>query len=142
MMTWSSTSITSGARKLNRGTTVGSLAHADPSGEMTAVLAVLGGLQGLLRVGDQGRDHPLLLLVDLLAGRARFLGRAQDLARHPHGERDEEHVVQAGVVAAEPDESLHGGREPGGLEVVQGGLEAGQLFRAAHKTAAARGGSG
>ena len=27
----------------NRGTTVGSLAHADPSGEMTAVLAVLGG---------------------------------------------------------------------------------------------------
>ena len=27
----------------NRGTTVGSLAHADPSGEMTAVLAVLRG---------------------------------------------------------------------------------------------------
>jgi aerobic carbon-monoxide dehydrogenase medium subunit len=27
----------------NRGTTVGSLAHADPSGEMTGVLAVLGG---------------------------------------------------------------------------------------------------
>ena len=27
----------------NRGTTVGSLAHADPAGEMTAVLAVLGG---------------------------------------------------------------------------------------------------
>jgi carbon-monoxide dehydrogenase medium subunit len=27
----------------NRGTTVGSLAHADPSGERTAVLAVLGG---------------------------------------------------------------------------------------------------
>jgi carbon-monoxide dehydrogenase medium subunit len=27
----------------NRGTTVGSLAHADPSGEMTAVLAVTGG---------------------------------------------------------------------------------------------------
>jgi carbon-monoxide dehydrogenase medium subunit len=27
----------------NRGTTVGSLAHADPSGEMTAVLALLGG---------------------------------------------------------------------------------------------------
>jgi carbon-monoxide dehydrogenase medium subunit len=27
----------------NRGTTVGSLAHADPSGEMPAVLAVLGG---------------------------------------------------------------------------------------------------
>lgn len=27
----------------NRGTTVGSLAHADPSGEMTSVLALLGG---------------------------------------------------------------------------------------------------
>jgi carbon-monoxide dehydrogenase medium subunit len=27
----------------NRGTTVGSIAHADPSGEMTAVLAVTGG---------------------------------------------------------------------------------------------------
>jgi carbon-monoxide dehydrogenase medium subunit len=27
----------------NRGTTVGSLVHADPSGEMTAVLALLGG---------------------------------------------------------------------------------------------------
>jgi carbon-monoxide dehydrogenase medium subunit len=27
----------------NRGTTVGSLAHADPAGEMTAVLALLGG---------------------------------------------------------------------------------------------------
>ncbi|MCW2632900.1 MAG: Carbon-monoxide dehydrogenase medium subunit [Pseudonocardia sp.] len=27
----------------NRGTTVGSLAHADPAGELTAVLAVLGG---------------------------------------------------------------------------------------------------
>ena len=27
----------------NRGTTVGSLAHADPSGEMTAVLALTGG---------------------------------------------------------------------------------------------------
>ena len=28
----------------NRGTTVGSLAHADPSGEMTAVLALTGGI--------------------------------------------------------------------------------------------------
>ena len=27
----------------NRGTTVGSIAHADPSGEMTAVLALTGG---------------------------------------------------------------------------------------------------
>lgn len=35
----------------NRGTTVGSLAHADPSGEMTAVLALLGGYMELARVG-------------------------------------------------------------------------------------------
>ncbi len=35
----------------NRGTTVGSLAHADPSGEMTAVLALLGGSMTLARKG-------------------------------------------------------------------------------------------
>ena len=39
----------------NRGTTVGSLAHADPSGEMTAVLAVLGGtVDRRLRAGRAG----------------------------------------------------------------------------------------
>ena len=32
----------------NRGTTVGSIAHADPSGEMTAVLALLGGSMELV----------------------------------------------------------------------------------------------
>ena len=37
----------------NRGTTVGSLAHADPSGEMTAVLALLGGSVTLLRSGGE-----------------------------------------------------------------------------------------
>jgi carbon-monoxide dehydrogenase medium subunit len=36
----------------NRGTTVGSLAHADPSGEMTAVLALLGGYMELARKGS------------------------------------------------------------------------------------------
>lgn len=36
----------------NRGTTVGSLAHADPSGEMTAVLALLGGSVDLARKGS------------------------------------------------------------------------------------------
>jgi carbon-monoxide dehydrogenase medium subunit len=36
----------------NRGTTVGSLAHADPSGEMTAVLALLGGSVDLSRKGS------------------------------------------------------------------------------------------
>jgi carbon-monoxide dehydrogenase medium subunit len=35
----------------NRGTTVGSLAHADPSGEMTAVLTLLGGEMELARKG-------------------------------------------------------------------------------------------
>ncbi len=37
----------------NRGTTVGSLAHADPSGEMTAVLAVLDGEMELARQGSR-----------------------------------------------------------------------------------------
>jgi carbon-monoxide dehydrogenase medium subunit len=36
----------------NRGTTVGSLAHADPSGEMTAVLALTGGSVELARHGS------------------------------------------------------------------------------------------
>lgn len=44
----------------NRGTTVGSLVHADPSGEMTAVLALLGGSvevasrQGRRMIGADG----------------------------------------------------------------------------------------
>ena len=37
----------------NRGTTVGSLAHADPSGEMTAVLALLNGSVSLRRRGAE-----------------------------------------------------------------------------------------
>ncbi len=37
----------------NRGTTVGSLVHGDPSGEMTAVLALLGGTVRLARAGSQ-----------------------------------------------------------------------------------------
>jgi carbon-monoxide dehydrogenase medium subunit len=36
----------------NRGTTVGSIAHADPSGEMTAVLALLGGSVELRSAGS------------------------------------------------------------------------------------------
>ena len=36
----------------NRGTTVGSLAHADPSGEMTAVLALTGGSVEVAREGS------------------------------------------------------------------------------------------
>ena len=41
----------------NRGTTVGSLAHADPSGEMTAVLALTGGSVTAARAGGT-RDIP------------------------------------------------------------------------------------
>jgi carbon-monoxide dehydrogenase medium subunit len=36
----------------NRGTTVGSLAHADPAGELTAVLALTGGAVELAREGS------------------------------------------------------------------------------------------
>ncbi|WP_053202326.1 FAD binding domain-containing protein [Jiangella muralis] len=37
----------------NRGTTVGSIAHADPAGELTAVLALLGGTVTLRRAGGE-----------------------------------------------------------------------------------------
>ena len=37
----------------NRGTTVGSIVHADPSGEMTAVLALLGGSVRLVSAGGE-----------------------------------------------------------------------------------------
>jgi carbon-monoxide dehydrogenase medium subunit len=37
----------------NRGTTVGSIVHADPSGEMTAVLALLGGTVLLASTGGE-----------------------------------------------------------------------------------------
>ena len=37
----------------NRGTTVGSLAHADPAGEMTAVLALLDGEMEVARAGGR-----------------------------------------------------------------------------------------
>jgi carbon-monoxide dehydrogenase medium subunit len=40
----------------NRGTTCGSIAHADPAGEMTAVLAVLGGTVRIARHGGAPRD--------------------------------------------------------------------------------------
>jgi aerobic carbon-monoxide dehydrogenase medium subunit len=39
----------------NRGTVVGSLVHADPAGELTAVLALLGGSVVLRRYGDTER---------------------------------------------------------------------------------------
>ncbi len=39
----------------NRGTVVGSLVHADPAGELTAVLALLGGSVALRRYGGTSR---------------------------------------------------------------------------------------
>jgi carbon-monoxide dehydrogenase medium subunit len=42
----------------NRGTTCGSIAHADPAGEMTAVLAVLDGTVRVTRHGGAPRDVP------------------------------------------------------------------------------------
>ena len=41
----------------NRGTTVGSIVHADPSGEMTAVLALLGGAVLLASTSGQRLVH-------------------------------------------------------------------------------------
>jgi aerobic carbon-monoxide dehydrogenase medium subunit len=41
----------------NRGTTVGSIVHADPSGEMTAVLALLGGTVLLVSTGGERSVH-------------------------------------------------------------------------------------
>ena len=40
----------------NRGTVCGSIAHADPAGELTAVLAVLGGTVRIERRGGDPRD--------------------------------------------------------------------------------------
>jgi carbon-monoxide dehydrogenase medium subunit len=40
----------------NRGTVCGSIAHADPAGELTAVLAVLGGAVRVERAGAAPRD--------------------------------------------------------------------------------------
>jgi len=41
----------------NRGTTVGSIVHADPSGEMTAVLALLGGSVRLVSTSGERMVH-------------------------------------------------------------------------------------
>ncbi len=40
----------------NRGTVCGSIAHADPAGELTAVLALLGGTVRVARYGADDRD--------------------------------------------------------------------------------------
>src|SRR6266545_3774326 len=42
----------------NRGTTVGSLAHADPAAELPAVLTLLGGRVSVARAGEPPRTVP------------------------------------------------------------------------------------
>jgi len=43
----------------NRGTTCGSVAHADPSGEMTAILAITGGSVQIAAAGAPIKDVPV-----------------------------------------------------------------------------------
>ena len=61
----------------NRGTTVGSLVHADPAGEMPAVLALLGGSVVLARRRGErdGRRRRLLRRPAGVGARARRAGR-------------------------------------------------------------------
>jgi carbon-monoxide dehydrogenase medium subunit len=73
----------------NRGTTVGSLAHADPSGEMTAVLALTGGsVTAASRDGERE-----VAAADFFAGPLESSLRAGELAvaarfpRFPEGTR-------------------------------------------------------
>jgi len=60
----------------NRGTTVGSLAHADPAGEMTAVLAVLGGRVTLATAGRRRKVDA----VDFFVGPLESAVRPGELA--------------------------------------------------------------
>jgi carbon-monoxide dehydrogenase medium subunit len=50
----------------NRGTVVGSLVHADPAGELPAVLVLLGGTMELASAGDGGRR--LVAAADFFVG--------------------------------------------------------------------------
>jgi carbon-monoxide dehydrogenase medium subunit len=60
----------------NRGTTVGSLAHADPSGEMTAVLALTGGSVEVARLGSSR----VVLAADFFLGPLESACTAGELA--------------------------------------------------------------
>jgi carbon-monoxide dehydrogenase medium subunit len=61
----------------NRGTTVGSLAHADPSGEMTAVLALTGGSVTAVSRADGERE---IAAADFFAGPLESSLRPGELA--------------------------------------------------------------
>ncbi len=93
----------------NRGTTVGSIAHADPSGEMTAVLALTGG--SVQVASAQGRRDVAAdafftgpLESDLGRGRARRLGAVPGL---PGRQR---HDVRRGGPAARRLRGVRAGR--------------------------------
>ena len=60
----------------NRGTTVGSLAHADPAGEMTAVLALCGG--SVTAVSNRGRR--VIAAADFFLGPLESALAADELA--------------------------------------------------------------
>ena len=60
----------------NRGTTVGSLAHADPAGEMTAVLALCGG--SVTAVSSRGRR--VIAAADFFLGPLESALAADELA--------------------------------------------------------------
>jgi carbon-monoxide dehydrogenase medium subunit len=64
----------------NRGTTVGSLAHADPSGEMTAVLAVLGGTVTLASAVPGGPARREVVAGDFFVGPLESAVGAGELA--------------------------------------------------------------
>jgi carbon-monoxide dehydrogenase medium subunit len=64
----------------NRGTTVGSLAHADPSGEMTAVLAVLGGTVTLASAGPHRPGRREVASADFFVGPLESAVGAGELA--------------------------------------------------------------
>ncbi len=64
----------------NRGTTVGSLAHADPAGEMTAVLALCGG--SVTAVSSGGRR--VIAAADFFLGPLESALRPDELATHAH----------------------------------------------------------
>ncbi len=64
----------------NRGTTVGSLVHADPAGEMPAVLALLDGHVELARAGDGGAGRRTVPAAEFFVGPLESAVRPGELA--------------------------------------------------------------
>ena len=93
----------------NRGTTVGSIVHADPAGEMPAVLAVL---DGAVRVAHQGGER--LVPARRVLPRAAGVGGGAGGARHrgpvPGAAAGRGHRVRRGEQAARRLRGVRGGR--------------------------------